>query len=143
MMLGKLRWSGVVLAVLAPAGADVEALVELREQLGDVGGIVLQVAIHRDDDLAGGEIEAGHHRGGLAEIAAEMDDFHARDSRRRGASSDGLAAVVAAVIDENQLPRPADRSHNLGDAPVEGREGLRFIIDWDGDRDHADAGSRH
>ena len=41
-----------VLAVLAPAGDDVVALLELVEQARDVGRIVLEVGVHRDDDVA-------------------------------------------------------------------------------------------
>jgi hypothetical protein len=38
-----------VLAVAPPAADDVEAVVELRDEPADVGGIVLQVAVHRHD----------------------------------------------------------------------------------------------
>src|SRR4029077_11450697 len=64
----------LVLAVLAPAADDVVALVHLGEEPGEVVGVVLLVAVHEDDDLAAGVAETGADRGGLAEVAAELDD---------------------------------------------------------------------
>ena len=40
-----------------------------------VGGIVLQIAIHRNDDVTLGKIKARRHCGGLAEVPAEADDL--------------------------------------------------------------------
>jgi hypothetical protein len=42
----------IVLARHAPARDDIEALSELGEEPRNVGGIVLAVAVHRDDDVA-------------------------------------------------------------------------------------------
>ena len=59
-----------------PAGHEVEALVELRQQAGDLGRVVLEVAVDRDDDVAGRLREAGVERGRLAEVAAQAHDAH-------------------------------------------------------------------
>ena len=64
----------VVNAFLAPSGDDVVALFELFDEGGDVVRVVLQVAVHGEDELAGGMIETGGQRRGLAEVAAQLDD---------------------------------------------------------------------
>ena len=132
---------GVVLAVLAPAAHDVEALFELGEQERDVGGVVLEVAIHRDDDVTAGEIEASHHRGGLAEIAAEMDDLHALVAAG-DLVEQLIGAVGRAVIDEDELPRLADLLHCGPHAIVELGNISGFIADRDGDGKHRGADRR-
>ena len=57
-----------------PAMMSAGLLLEQRHHGGDVARIVLQVAVHRDDVAAAGVGEAGGKGGGLAEIAAELDD---------------------------------------------------------------------
>ena len=49
----------VVEPALAPAADDVVALGQFLQELRDIFGIVLQVAIHGDDVLALGMVEAG------------------------------------------------------------------------------------
>ena len=98
----------VVLPVLAPAAHDIEAFVELREEQGNVGGIVLQVAVHRDDHVAFREVETGHHRGGLAEVAAEMHDLHPFVIVRGDFVEQVFGVVGGAVVDEDEFPRLPD-----------------------------------
>src|SRR5207253_2759140 len=54
-----------------PAGDEVEALVELREKARNLRGIVLQVAVDRDDGLPARLVEACTERGSLPEVPAE------------------------------------------------------------------------
>ncbi len=73
----------VILAVLAPAADQVIAFVELVEQHGDIGRVVLQIGIQQDDDAAAGMVDPGGDGGGLPEIPAEDDQHaHARYSHR-------------------------------------------------------------
>ena len=58
---------------VTPTAGDVIAFINLLEQGGNVFRIVLQVAIHRDDDGAVRFVEAGGEGRSLAEIAAEAD----------------------------------------------------------------------
>src|SRR4029453_17216842 len=51
-----------------PAGDEVEALIELREETWDLGWVVLEIRVDRDNDLAGGMPEAGGERHRLAQI---------------------------------------------------------------------------
>src|SRR5258708_38207244 len=63
--------------MLAPAADDVVALFKLGEEVGNLVGIVLEIAVHGEDEVALGVIEAGGEGGGLAEVAAELDDENA------------------------------------------------------------------
>src|SRR5438067_5842203 len=63
-----------VLAVTLPAGDEVVALVELRDEGGDFRRIVLEVGVHRHDDLARCSIEACRQGGRLSEVATQADD---------------------------------------------------------------------
>jgi hypothetical protein len=49
--------------VALPARDDVVALVELRQQARDLGGVVLEVGVDRDDRLTNGRVEAGGQGG--------------------------------------------------------------------------------
>src|SRR5207247_7801935 len=51
-----------------PAGDEVEALLELGEQVRDLGRVVLEVPVHGHDHLAVRVSEAGGQRRGLAEV---------------------------------------------------------------------------
>src|SRR5262249_6498754 len=58
---------------LLPAANHVVASIQLVEEAGDLGGVVLEVAVHGEDERAARGLEAGDKRGRLAEIAAEPD----------------------------------------------------------------------
>src|ERR1700693_1637476 len=58
----------IVDAILAPAADDVVTLGNFLEEQRNVGGIVLQVAVHGDDVFAAGMVEAGSEAGGLSKI---------------------------------------------------------------------------
>ena len=80
--------------------------------------VVLQVAVHGDQHLAAGVIDAGHHGRGLTGIAAELDEPQVRvGARQLQAALEGL--VLAAVVDEHDLGAQAERPHGLADRLVE------------------------
>ena len=91
-----------VVAPRLPAGDEVEAFVELGEELRDLGGVVLEVGVDGHDDVAASLEEAGLQRRRLAEVPAEVDDDDVRqlvvESRE-----DGHAAVARAVVHEDHL----------------------------------------
>src|SRR4051794_3454205 len=63
-----------ILALRLPAGDEVEAFLELGKEARDLGGIVLEIAVDRDHDLAASLEEAGLEGRRLAEVAAQADD---------------------------------------------------------------------
>ena len=80
-----------VLPVLAPAAHHVGAGTNRIEQPRDVGRIVLQVAVHGDQDVAPRPVEAGLQRQGLPEVASQLDD----DELRRKQMLDQLNQLVS------------------------------------------------
>ena len=97
----------------ASAG-DVRAGVDGGEELRDVLGLVLEVTVHRDEDVAAGAREAGVHRRMLAEVAREADGADARIAFvERAEPVEGV--VAGAVVDDEELEGPAVDG---GDGPL-------------------------
>ena len=71
---GTLRETKASCRSLPPARDDVVARLELLQQPGNVGRVVLAVAVDRDQDLAAGQVERGRQGRGLAAIAPQEDD---------------------------------------------------------------------
>src|SRR4029450_4737424 len=101
----------IVDTLLAPAGYDVIALADLLEDHGDVGGVVLQVAIHSDDVLASCVVKSCGESGGLPEVAAQ---FHHRHTAVDGSdfAQQGEGAIDRSVVDKNDLATLAVRPHH-------------------------------
>ncbi len=88
-----------------PAADDVEPGVELGQEPGDLGGIVLPVAVEGEDRLPPARPEPRRQGGGLAEVPAEPDSPDPRVAP--GQLGDDPPGVVAApVVDEDDLPFP-------------------------------------
>ena len=123
-----------------PARDDVEALIEAIEQPGDVGRVVLAVAVHRDQDRPPRQVERRRERGGLAAVAAQEGDadvlgvavLDLRELRRR--------PVGRAVIDEDQLVAERERAEHLVELGVERDDVLDLVVDGDQDRQVEDRG---
>src|SRR5262245_59412419 len=71
----------VVDALLTPTADDVVALADLLDKHRDIGGIVLQVAIHGDDVLPARVIKSRGQSGSLPEVAAQFHHCHAAVDR--------------------------------------------------------------
>ena len=124
-----------VLAVLPPARDDVgRRLLEPIDHGADVARIVLQVAVHRDDVAPARVREAGGEGGGLAEVAAELDDAQAV-VRRLQPGQPRERLVRAAVVDGHDLvgaPAGLERGRQLA---VELVHVGRLVLHRDDDRD--------
>lgn len=65
-----------IASVLPPADKEVEpALFYRRDHVGNVRRIVLEVAVERRDQPAGGRVDSRLHCGCLTEILLELDDL--------------------------------------------------------------------
>jgi hypothetical protein len=74
---GDLAQDHAVLAVLAPAGHQVEIFAEqTADHARNVDGVVLEVAVHGDDDVAAGRVEPRLHGRGLLEVAHQGHDAY-------------------------------------------------------------------
>ena len=107
--IGDLRWNlaqeQAVLAVLAPAGDEVEILVEQAgHHARDVDRVVLQVAVHGHDHVAARRVEAGLHGGRLFEVAGQFDDTDVRAVFTGALQAAIHRRIAAAVIDQHQFP---------------------------------------
>src|SRR5580704_7655291 len=130
---GKLAHEPVIAAGIAPAADEVEALLDFLEEARDFFGVVLEVAVHRDNDVAASEVEAGFERGGLAEIAAEADDIDAVIVLVN-VGKNFERVIAAAIVDENELVGLADGVHDLGDLHVERRDVFLLVEERDHNR---------
>src|SRR5438874_4799411 len=120
--------------VLAPAAHHVAAGFQMREQLLDVGRVVLQVAVHWHDHVAPRVLDSAGHRRRLSEIETETDGPKRRFSGcvlrelREG-------AVLRPVVDADDLVRAAEAVED-GKELVEQRPDVRLLVvkrDYDGD----------
>src|SRR5271157_3720154 len=92
----------IVDAILAPSADDVVALSNFFEEQRNVGGIVLQIAIHGDDVLSASMVESSSEASSLAEITAQFDHGHAAVNRGN-LTQQRECAVDRAVIDQHHL----------------------------------------
>ena len=129
---GELAQDGVVLAVLAPAADDVVALVQLGQELGNLGRVVLEVAVHGNDDLAPGLVETRLQGRRLAEVAAELDQDDVV-ILFIDLLEGGVGSVRAAVVDEDQLVGPAGLVQNVLEAGVHLLDIVHFVVKGDDD----------
>ena len=122
----------VVGALRAPAADDVVAFFELGEEVGDLVGIVLEIAVHGEDVVALGVVEAGGEGRGLTEVAAELDD---EDAAVYGGDlfEKAIGAVAGAIVDEDQLEGFADLLHDGLEAVVESGDVLLFVMERNDD----------
>ena len=130
-----------VVAPGLPAGDEVEALVELREELRDLGRVVLQVGVDRHDDLAARLEEAGLERRGLPEVAAQVDHDDIRQLIVQSGSTDMLPSV------EPSSTKTTSNGSSRGSSaaaisPVELLERALLVEQWNDDRDHVTGGYR-
>ena len=111
---GKRRSNEIVDALLAPAADDVAAGgFEGFEHYGNIVRVVLEVAVHGDNDFAGSVVETGGEGGRLAVIALETDDGDARIVE--GNLVKNLRSRVAAlIVHVDELNRFEAAGHDTG-----------------------------
>ncbi len=124
----------------SPAGDDVVAFVDFGDELGELVGVVLEVAIHGNDDVAAGVIEAGGECGGLAEVAAEVDDEDVGVGFGELAEA-GVGVVLGAIVDVDDFVGFgvvfADEDEVAREGVVELLDGVDFVVHGD---DHGEVG---
>jgi hypothetical protein len=106
--------------------------VQRGDELGDLLGRVLQVAVQSRDEVPARLLEAGEQRRVLTVVAVEFDDF---DPQVLGESLEQVEGPVrATVVDEDQLPRAPERVQR-GDQPaVQLGNAGGFVVDRHDDR---------
>ena len=106
------------------------------QEARDLGRVVLEVAVEREDQVAPSGLEAGREGGRLAEVAAEPDRARPRIAPGQ-LGQDPPRAVAAAIVDENELDRPprAAGEHRVQLA-VERGQALLLVMNRDDNADH-------
>ena len=118
----------VVDALLAPAADDVVTLAQLVEEQRNVVGIVLQIAVHRDDVFALSVVKARGERRGLPEVAAQLYHHNAAiDTGDLLQQPEGV--VAAAVIHKHQLERLAGCFHDRLQPVVQLGDVFFFVVE--------------
>ena len=134
------RDEGIV-PLLAPARDDVVPCIELLEEPGDVGRVVLTVAIDGYQDLAPRLVERRRERRGLAAVAPQADDSHVFRVAPPNRVEPFGRAIGRPVIYEDQLvPQRSRPQHDV-------ELGMKWIdvVDFveDGNQHRQIVGSRH
>ena len=118
----------IIDTILAPAADDVVALGNFLEEQRDVGGIVLQVAVHGDDVFAAGMVEAGSKAGGLAKVAAQLDHGHAAiDGGDFAQQIEG--AIEGTIVDQHHLETSRRCFHDGLEAGVQVGDILLLVVE--------------
>src|SRR5262245_22571554 len=104
--------------------------------------VVLAVAVERNDQVAAGGGKTGAQRRRLAEVSVQLNDPETGLLCRQLAQL-LQGAVGAAVIDEDDLERTAERRHDGADFGEQRRDVARFIVGGDDDRQRRSGRSAH
>src|SRR5205807_5237597 len=112
----------------APTADDVKAVVEFFNERGDLRRVVLQIAIHRDDDLTMSSVETSFERWGLAKVPSKTDDADAL-VRLMNFAQDVRGPVCAPVIDKADFIGLFERSHYLCEPDIERRCAPSSVIE--------------
>ena len=123
-----------VLAIASPAHDQVEPALQLRDQPRNVGGVVLEVRVHRDHHPAATRLEPGCHGGRLAEVAPQEHEAHVLGVLLTQPVQELPRAVGAHVVREDHLPRTPHPPHVLADLGVERLEVVALVEHGNHDR---------
>ena len=116
----------------APAGDEVEAVVEGADHSRELGGVVLAVGVHEHDDVALGEGQPGPQRRRLAPVDPQPLDLHAG----QGEGGDDVGGAVSApVVDHDHLGRGGDRLQLRHESLQQVGQALGLVEGGDHDRD--------
>src|SRR5207253_1039566 len=89
-----------VLPVRTQTKDRVVSFIEFVQQHGDIGGIVLQVPVHGDENIPARPVDARLQRRRLAEVPAKTYHFQVRIDRSQ-TLEDLVRPVAAAVVDDD------------------------------------------
>ena len=92
---------------LADAKDHVEALAPPRCHLQDDLRGILEIGVHDDHRIAGGDVHAGGDRDLVTEVPGKTKDLEARIGLPRG-HHQLVAAVAASIVDEDDLRGPVE-----------------------------------
>jgi hypothetical protein len=114
----------------AEPARNVRARVNGRDELRQVGGGVLQVAVHRNDDVAVRTDETGVHSGMLAEVPLQADGTQLSVAPVEPRQSPP-GPVRGTVVDEDDLVGPAEALERGDGLPVDLLDSPLLVVHGD------------
>ena len=118
-----------VFAVGPVAANEVVAFIEFCQKARDIGGIVLAVAVHQDDDVAFCGVDPGVHGAALAGVFLELEY-----ADMRGAGDFAYRGVGRFIVYEDDFEIAAGESS--ADLFAERSDVVFFVIKRNDDRKH-------
>src|SRR5439155_16303867 len=110
-----------VLPLLPPARDEIVTFIQFGQELRNIGWIILEIAIHGDEDISLGKTNPGHESRRLTGITAQLDKAQLRPRKL----PDNLARLIdAAVVHNNDLVGKAETFQ----AAKEGRQELLEVV---------------
>src|SRR6185369_12081811 len=123
---GKSSRDPSILPLITPAADNVVAFAEFRDECRDLGGIVLEIAVHRNDDFTAREVEPSLQSGSLSKVLAQTDNGDARV--RIGNFRKNLGCLIAAsIVHENDFIITVEFRHRCHDAGIQ-RTDVVFLV---------------
>ena len=118
---------------MAPTTDDVVSCLDLGDELWDFLRKMLQVSVHRNDDVAAGRVERGLQGRRLPVVSPQFDDLEPRFSFQE-ILRDQQTVIAASVVDEDELELiPVPKWLRAGVNAVEQERKRLFLIV---ERDH-------
>src|SRR5204863_8075805 len=97
---------------------DVIAFAHFCDERRNLRWIVLQIAVHRDDDFALRSIEAGLEAGSLPEVPSQTNGSYARIAIA-DFGKNLESAVAASIIDKDDFISAAQLGHGRDDSRIQ------------------------
>src|SRR5215472_17587339 len=120
-----------VLPLLPPARDEIVAFIQFGQELRNIGRIILEIAIHGDEDISLGKTNPGHESRRLTSIAAQLDEAQLRLRQL----PDNLSRLIgAAVVDNNDLVRKAETFQTAKENRQKLLEVMRLVENGQNDR---------
>ena len=115
-----------ILTTLLPARDQIETLVELGQKAGNFRRVVLEIGVHREDEITRRRRESRCQPARLPEIPPVSQPNHSPVTLGEGLDC-RPSSICRAVVDQNQLECDACRFENIGDRPMQRRDIACFV----------------
>ncbi len=115
----------------AVSAHEIETALDFTQHRGNVGGIVLPVAVKESDAVTGGGHDARVHRSALARVFGELND-----SDVVAGGDGGECFVRAFIVHKNDFVRTA--RHGCADFLRQRCDVVLFVKEWNDDGNHWD-----
>src|SRR5215472_14786371 len=113
-----------VLPSLPPARDKIVAFIQFGQELRNIGRIVLEIAIHGDEDISLGKTNPGHESRRLTGITAQLDKAQLRPRKL----PDNLARLIsAAVVHDDDLVGKAETFQAAKESRQELLQAVRLV----------------